>query len=182
MVASIYSLQKRIRAPSSSKTPLCPLAFGNIGIWIGWRRRGGGGTGTWRLRQDIVSELDDTRAERLARFVRRTEIRSVFLAYDRILRERLGEDSVDNGLCRIVGHFFFEMRALRVSLSEPPPGLYILFVHGAPVTGLLSPLTSVSPATSLLKIVVVSAHALRTAAMATCCSRANGTGMMEEQR
>jgi hypothetical protein len=29
----------------------------------------------------------------------------------------------------------------------------------------------------LLNIVVVSAHARRTAAMATCCSRANGTGM-----
>jgi len=49
--------------------------------------------------------------------------------------------------------------------------------RGVPVTGLLSPLTSVSPATSLLKTVVVSAHARRTAAMATCCSRTNGTGM-----
>ena len=61
-----------------------------------------------------------------------------------------------------------------------PVGDPVVF-YGAPVTGLLSPLTSVSPATSLLKTVVVSAHARRTAAMATCCSRRNGTGMIKSK-
>jgi hypothetical protein len=68
---------------------------------------GSGGTG--RLCQDVVCELDDARTERLARFIRHAEIRSVFLAYDRILWERLREDSVDNSLCRKVAHFFFRI-------------------------------------------------------------------------
>ena len=132
---------------------------------------------TGRLRQDVVGELDDARAERLARFIRRAEIRSVFLAYDRILWECLREDSVYNSLCRIVGHFIFYFYFILFFENER-----LAFAHGAPVTGLLSPLTSASPATSLLKIAVVNAQARRTAAMATCCSRGNGTGMMDEQR
>jgi hypothetical protein len=65
------------------------------------------GSGTGWLGQDVVGELDNARTERLARFIiiRIAEIRSVFFAYDRIIREGLREYSVDNSLCRIVRHF-----------------------------------------------------------------------------
>lgn len=76
--------------------------------------------GTGRLRQDVVGELDDARTERLARFIRRAEIRGVFLAYDRILWERLREDSVDNSLCGIVAHFLFYLKRKCFALARAP--------------------------------------------------------------
>jgi hypothetical protein len=49
------------------------------------------GSGTGWLGQDVVGELDNARTERLARFIiiRIAEIRGVFFAYDRIIREGL---------------------------------------------------------------------------------------------
>ena len=106
MVPSINSLQERIGAPALPKTPLSPPLSFSFNV------------GTGRLRQSVVGELDDARAERRRRRRRparivlpvrcsESEIRSVFLAHNGILGERLREDGVDDGLCRIVAHFIY---------------------------------------------------------------------------
>jgi len=179
VLAPIDGLQKRLDAPLPSKAPFCPFAATTtadarrIGFGFGFGRRRKRG-----LRQDIVRELDDARAERVGALLRgarggegggrRAQVSGVFFAYDGVVRKGVREDRVDDRLCGIIGHLE----------REDQGGVVFFRAHGGvPVTGLLSPLTSVSPATSLLKTVMVSAHARRTAAMATCCSRANGTGM-----
>lgn len=184
--APVDGLQERLGAPPPSKTPFCPFAS-SIAIPIDTarigRRRGKRG-----LRQDVVCEFDDARAECcsssssscVAGVGRRSaQVRGVFFAYDGVVRKGVREDGVDDRLRGIIGHFVMR----RGSGDDQDQGWTfrsrgcVRVCYGVPVTGLLSPLTSVSPATSLLKTVMVSAHARRTAAMATCCSRANGTGM-----
>jgi hypothetical protein len=117
IVPSVNSLQKRIGAPALPKTPLSPLSFFTFTFTT---------TRTGRQCQDIVCELDDARTERPTRLIVRrseSEIRSVFLAYDRIIREGLGEDGVDDGLCRIVAHFF-----VFVCVSGRPSSVYIFYL------------------------------------------------------
>jgi hypothetical protein len=198
VIAPIDRLQKRLCAPPPPKPPLCPLfpstdARVDIDIRIRIRisRRSRRTRKRW-LRQDVIGELDDASPERVALILPRAgsgrrgrrgaQVRGVFFAYDGIVRKGVREDGVDDRLRGIVGHLSKLKResGARCTCVGMPCGRWT--AGSIPVTGLLSPLTSVSPATSLLKTVVVSAHARRTAAMATCCSRANGTGIGERDR
>ncbi len=88
MAPAIDRAQERIGAPSSAEPPLCALA----------------GLDARRLREDVICELDDARAEDVALWRRGAEVRRVFLADDGVIRERVREDGIDDRLCGKVGH------------------------------------------------------------------------------